>query len=479
MNDKKVSTLDPTMINQFRTMDTPIIMKRIKDSTPTNIRLSLRTRWILAVNVFVIALIIGLSIIIGQPTQTTPDPTFEEVYQDLINLQDIIHSLQPDSGSEVSNSNLRPLSALNPDYVKDYDYLYDLYQENEVDYSFSDHDEYFMMASEHFDLFIDILMMYEYIPLFKWVDSVDNDTIDRFKIMVHDNGYFTIATMKVMEPYNDDDDPYELYNVFYLGLTEEQNFEMEHVRYYGDINVTGFETTYRYYQYSQNNQTKYIYSDQDGMTVDLVSFVNNERYYFAKDHENFYDGTSDQTIHTIHYTNYNDNNNYSISFTDEEILSEGYTVYNQYGSVFTYQDWDTTDDTVYLQFNLMEATGWDYASFHPDDNEQAGIYKDDVKLFPNQLVSLSKEYKNVRIRLGLEFTNTEITNSILDLSEYGLFFYNGEIDLDYIENLQIRDIEHVKTTFVIDGLDFATLQDQEGLYESLRSILKNSILVVE
>jgi hypothetical protein len=479
MTHKKVSTLDPNMIDQFRIIDTQIIMKRIEKQTPKTVSLSIRNRWILAVNVFVIALVIGLSMILGNPTNPNPDPTFEEVYEDLINLQDILHSLRPDSTSEVSNSSLIPLIALNPDYVKDYDYLYNLYQDNEIDYSYTDHDEYFLMASEHFDLFIDILTMYDYIPLFKWVDSVDNDSIDRFKIMVHDNGYFTIATMRVVEPYYNDDDPYEEYNVFYLGLTEENNFEMEHIRYEGDINITGYETNYQYYQYSQNKQTKYINVDRYGTTVDFVSFVNNERYYFSKDHENFYDGVSDQTVYSVHYTSFNDNNNYSISFTDETILSEQYTVYNEYGTVFTYKDRDTTDSILNLQYNLMEATGWDYASFHPTDSEQAGIYQNDIKLFPDQTVTLNKAYKNVQIGLLLEVLQDEITNEILDLSEYGLTFYDGVIDLDYLANMRITDINSVTNNFAIDGLDFATLQDKEGLYNSLRSILKNSILVIE
>ncbi len=467
---KKESKLSNDFLNNIRISETEIIMSRLSETKKIEINIPTRRKWILALNAVVILVVVSLFFIMGN-SPTNPDYTFTEVYDDLIELQTYFHELAPNSDTETSNNNLVKLSSINPDYVKQYDYLYNLYHDNEIVYDNSDHDEYFLNASMHFDLFIDILGMYEYVPLFKWVDSVDNDSIDRFKIMVHDNGYFTIATMKEHEEY-------EEYNVFYLGLNDDL-FEMDHIRYDGDINITGSDTSFIYYQYLQEQQTKYINSNDYGISVDYVSFEDNTRIYFAKDHETFLTEEIDETVYSISYYDVESMIDYSLSFTMDEILSETYTLRNQYGSVFGYSDYNTQDDTVRVYFNLMETTGWDYASFHPTNEEERGVYKDDQKIFTDYNVYLSKQYKYINVGVSIETDINEITNELLDLSLYDLEFYNGQIDMNYIETMRISDLDTFISNIEVDGNNFNELTDRELLYQSLRSILRNSILVVD
>ena len=204
---KKTTTLTNEFIDQIRINQKVVIMDEIHNSVNRpKIRINLRSRKLLLVNTMLVVIVAILAIVLtSSPGTEVPTITFQEVYAELVSFQENLESFIPEdhTPAETYQSSVMNLSRVNPDYTRTYEQLREIYVDNVIPIDEYTHLEYVLIASEYYDIVVDVLGMYEYIPLFKWVDGVNSDYIDRLKILVHDNEHFTLSTMKEYENYEE------------------------------------------------------------------------------------------------------------------------------------------------------------------------------------------------------------------------------------------------------------------------------------
>jgi len=229
--------------------------------------------------------------------------------------------------------------------------------------------------------------------------------------------------------------------------------ELDYYHYEGDIN----------YIYSEFYEDDYYMSinvnSEDDFSYLFTSVRTDEHFVLAKvdgvieGQEEAYGGYSILWYDTVSQIRYN------VGFSREDVvLSEYYEVFNDHGIVFSYIDYDTLNPEVRFAWNMLEASGWDYA--YVDDLESSnpqpgdGIYKDDVLLFDGDKfnVGLNDNYANLRIEK--EFNINEYTEEQLNLTEYGLTFSIENLNFDYIENLKYQASVASKDYEYFKGIDF-------------------------
>ncbi len=451
---KKTTSLDKSLINQIRMTEQPLILERIKQK---NINLNIFKyitfkRVILSMSVILLLLVSSL-FITNQLQQ--PSYTFKEVYSELLMLEERFKEIANVNHQEAHN--IIQLRRLDSNYVRSYEQLHEIYETFENDYENTDHLEYLLITYDYYQTVIRILSMYEDLPLYKWVDTVDDDYYSRFKILVHDNYHFTLVTYNV----------YGKYSVFYIGLTDGL-FDIEHIMYTGDILEEKEHTTYNYFAYREDSFTKFIHINEH--IEDEYSYM---YYDFASNtYESFNRFSAEDD--GIYYSTYNTENNVSINvwFKNNNIFQSGYTFYNDHGILFNYIK---TASNTSLTFNLLETTGWDYASYNPYDETENGIYKDDIKLFSDQKVTVEKIGDYVNANLYYETTDP-ITDDLLSLRLYDLEFNQSLFTLEKLDSIIYTDVSTLQEDIVVDGYTYDELIDPTNFYHGFTGILKNAIL---
>ncbi|MBU0997004.1 MAG: hypothetical protein KKE16_03050 [Firmicutes bacterium] len=107
------------------------------------------------------------------------------------------------------------------------------------------------------------------------------------------------------------------------------------------------------------------------------------------------------------------------------------------GQYFSYQ---VTEVGVTIGWQILESTGWDYvqaSNMGLEQNAGDGIYVGELNIYhpeTDTLINvLRPEDGIVSVYLIKNFNPSEVTDSIIDLSTYGLTLSNTELTLSYIE----------------------------------------------
>ena len=141
-----------------------------------------------------------------------------------------------------------------------------------------------------------------------------------------------------------------------------------------------------------------------------------------------------------------------------------FELFNERGVVFSYQN-NISEGTVYVAWQMLEATGWDAAYVTDSDSPYAGIYRDGAKVFDEVWqynVSLDEIFANVRVDISM--TPEEFTDDVLNLSRFGLDFQHPGLTVQSISDLMDNAIEDSAELSVYRGIDFSEEDLRGGLY---------------
>lgn len=134
-----------------------------------------------------------------------------------------------------------------------------------------------------------------------------------------------------------------------------------------------------------------------------------------------------------------------------------YSVYNDHGRIFSYEI--NAYDKVELEFELLEADGWDHAYYDTVSPDNQTVFKDGQALFDKPVVrdfyiKLDPSANIATVSVYISIDKEDITDDILSLSAYGLDFNHPEINMDAITDIQENAYEESKEYSVYRGVDF-------------------------
>ena len=244
--------------------------------------------------------------------------------------------------------------------------------------------------------------------------------------------------------------------VMYYGIKlgyEDKNFYIR--EYYEIINNSSFN----YFEFLENNH--------------LINVLyTNEDYWYQ-------------------YKNQNDNTDYSLSINSEgkvlhwynpetmvrTTLSENeghfnyFELFNEKGIVFSYQEYLDINE-IKVAWQLLEATGWDEAYVSDLPSPYKGVYKDDIHLFQGEKMNSSMNEVSANIRLEMTMTKEEFTDSILNLSAYGLAFQHPELTVEIINSKIASAMSESIELSIYRGIDFLGDNLRTELYSVIDKDIK-------
>ena len=256
--------------------------------------------------------------------------------------------------------------------------------------------------------------------------------------------------------------------IFYgIKMGYENNvFFVKELKHYKDNNV------YNYFEFLENISLIDIdYRDEENYKYHYINQEDNELFkiYRASD----INGQDDYVL-----TWFNPETNIRAIYSDGHELVRHFEVFNEKTSIFDYSDY--SDGSISLRFQLLEASGWDFAYLDSNAHRNQGVYKDGVMLFQEDQyrqfnVDLNHEYKFANVGVTIDLQQEELTNDILSLKVYQMNFNHPEITTDYIATTLDTLYEESKHLAVYRGIDFYSGNIKETLYHEMDDDLKESL----
>ncbi len=224
---------------------------------------------------------------------------------------------------------------------------------------------------------------------------------------------------------------------------------------------------YNYFEFLENiSLINMRYRDEQNYEYEYRNQIDNELFlvYYASD----LNLPDDYTLRW-----YNPKTNIRTTYHDGNDAIRHFEVFNQKTAIFDYTDY--LNGNISLRFQLLEASGWDYAYLDSNAHPNEGVYKDGVMLFqPHQYkqfnVDLSEKFANVGVTIDLK--KEELTNEILNLNVYQMDFNNPTITIEYIQQTLDNLYEESKHLAVYRGIDFYSGNIKETLYNEIDDDLK-------
>lgn len=182
---------------------------------------------------------------------------------------------------------------------------------------------------------------------------------------------------------------------------------------------------YNYFRFSENNEAVYINSDTDESSLRYTSIQSGRQFTVARgttilesevdpDAVGYFLDAYDPVQHAL----------ISMTVKDGVILSESYRILSPNVLLYDYSDSNRFDDSYEFTFNIIPATGWDYAVVtQGGTNEEVlaaqGIYRDDgTRLYDGHVYNtVTPTYAYLGLKAEKEGSIGEAT---FDVSEYGL-----------------------------------------------------------
>lgn len=240
---------------------------------------------------------------------------------------------------------------------------------------------------------------------------------------------FSENTLIIKTDYSQDG--YEVFSALKLGY-DDGNLFIKNMDYY----KSGTDEYYYYEEFVENvsymhlrfgGSTTFSYQNINAIELSSVQIVSAEGAA---------EGTGLQPAYNVSWTEADNDIRYNYSLSnDMSILSEYIDFYNQYGIVLSYIDYDTFNDELRVMWNLLEATGWDYAIIEDIDYEyDAKIYKNDVSLIEGETIRAYINPHHVLFSLDSNISYQGLSDELLRLTEYGLDFARGLYSVAFLNN---------------------------------------------
>jgi hypothetical protein len=159
-------------------------------------------------------------------------------------------------------------------------------------------------------------------------------------------------------------------------------------------------------------------------------------------------------------------------------LGEAYTIFDDKGFVFTYGDYDMSNDSIMIIWNLLLADGWDQIAVPSSSGygyKAQGLYLNDILLDINGSFQVVQNDTMAHVTLRQYLPREELSDASLNMSDLPLTWTLTYPTLAYIDSIRISDMETLISMSQIDGLDFFTEDIKQELYNYLDEDIKNII----
>ncbi|HKL61094.1 MAG TPA: hypothetical protein VJY66_01795 [Acholeplasma sp.] len=209
--------------------------------------------------------------------------------------------------------------------------------------------------------------------------------------------------------------------------------------------------TYEYFEFLEGTSLiEFDYRDEENFKYKYTNQTTNESFDWYISNDTF--GYASSRLMW-----FNPKTNIRTIYADGYEPIKHFSVINEKGIVFSYTD--SLDGMLTLWFQLLEASGWDYAYLDSNAHRNEGVYKDDEMLFKNHgyrqfNVDLSETYDFANVSVMLDLESSELTNDILSLKTYNMKFNHDELTKDFITSTIENSFEESKHLAVYRGVDF-------------------------
>ncbi|ERJ12855.1 hypothetical protein [Haloplasma contractile] len=232
------------------------------------------------------------------------------------------------------------------------------------------------------------------------------------------------------------------FTAFKSGYIEE-HFYVKEMNY----NQVEDNINFSYSEFYENDYFKSLsYNNPNKFNFSYHSVTSGEEFTFSKG-PGIIEG--EEEPYAGYYLKWYDktlNRRLSVGFNNQsEILSEYYEIFNDKGIIFTYIDYDTINPNIRVSWNMLEASGWDFAYIEDielsNKQEHDGIYKDGINLFEGDQFNSGLNSHHANLRIEKEFIKNDLTTEELNLTAYGLTFSISELSLEYIDSLRTNAMD--------------------------------------
>lgn len=453
---KRDLVIDSNLLNQIRINQKDLIMERILNKKVFKFNISLK--WVSILTSIVLIILVVISNIGKVPVVT--DDTFIDIYNELVIYQEHFNEIvntEIGENTELFNSVLSKLSypsELEPEFIYDYDTLYQLYLDSRIDYDSYALYEELEEANIFFNEAMELLDNYEDAPLDTWVVANMNLNITKFLITKTDDDYIILNTLII-----ENGDVYA--SKFKIKLIDDK-LDITHIVYYDDP-VTELENTeFRYFNFVEDNYSERIGAYNGDYYIDRFSNTG-DFYQIHISNRGLEQGTY------IGYYNLDERIFRGYSFDEGNLTNENYSIYlDNYSYVFV--GYSYLNNEVRVNYNLMETTGWDYA-YYDIFEENNGIYKDNTKIEFNGNLDMYIGDDVVDIDYSERYDIAEFNDDLLRLHQYGLDLVDARITTDFVNNLKYDDISELNEVSGYENIDIFS----ETLHTDLYNILEDQL----
>ena len=482
MEYSKKSKLDNNTIESIKQVQKQIIMNRILNSKTKHHSFKLSPLKLAFVVIFVLlVVIIPLSLQIGDTVIIPTEYSIQDVYVKLVDYQERLENVEFNNNEEINNilesNNQTGLVRLaNVTKVYSRTELDDIYMNQVLNVEEGEYIENYFNVELFLNSVIEMIESNQDIPLEEFVE-VDEDLYryNKFKFTYVGEDYIVIKAI----------------NTTYGVINGRTGFKIGLLDDLVDISVIDYSFDPMSWLEDDEDKINYNYFEflQDSYALSLNSYLS----YYTMNYVSLIDGKSisvsrgqgvtegeEQNEDEFVFHLYDKQSKFStfISMINNEVIAESYTVYDDRGTIFSYSDYDMTDNFVTIKWNMMLTDGWDQVAYKDESGygyKEEGLYLEGELLDIDGSIRVIYGTNGVSVLLSRDFSITELNDSLLALEDI-LVTWNSEIPtLEYIASIQIRDLSILTTLSQIEGLDFFVDDIRLELYNYLDSDIKNVI----
>lgn len=237
---------------------------------------------------------------------------------------------------------------------------------------------------------------------------------------------------------------------------------------------------FNYFKFEENKEAVYVNYSKDNSSLRFTSIEHDEQFTISSGYGVIEGPESDDVGYVLNMYDRDLNCQIYLQIINDEIISETYDIFDEYGLVYRYEDIDLSDDSINLAVNFVTATGWDYvvASNYTSTtlDQLTGIFlADGTKIYDdwfNYTYTPTYGYLGMRIHLD---NALDFTNETLSLNQYGLILEHPKATVDYFNQIHLTNFSQIKNHFYIDNLNYFSNDLHEELYQYIDLDIRNDI----
>ncbi|RJP56548.1 MAG: hypothetical protein C4543_11170 [Ignavibacteriales bacterium] len=299
-----------------------------------------------------------------------------------------------------------------------------------------------------------IELNHDFIP-----ETLSNAT---FKFVKSSEGYILIDALMGSE-----------HTYLKLSLSDDL-LDYQQFSYYYDINQASIGTdvhlNFNYFKFLENKDAVYINQNESNSHLSYVNIELDEEFSISVGSEIVESEDPETEGYTISRFDRQTNTQTYLDIVNDEIVGETYDIFDEYGSVYRYDDHDIDDGKIRLHINFVTATGWDYvvASDASDEEIDAatGVFLNDGTKIYDEWFNYTYTPTYGFLGLWIELSSKqELTDELFSLNQFQMNLDHPKANLEFFNQVDLDHFYEIKEEFQIENLNmFAEDLDQE-LYQ--------------